>query len=199
MPIEMGFLGNVMNYNDAPESYDWREHGAVTPVKNQAQCGSCWAFSPIANIEGQYFLKNKELKSFSEQELVDCDRKEDQGCNGGLMQNAFVFLEETGFELESDYKYTGRDGKCQASEFTSQGKVASWKMINKDEGVIASTLASTGPLSAAVNATWFQFYMGGIMNPFICNPKSLDHGITLVGYGSEGSKDYWIIKNSWGA
>jgi len=109
-PIEMKeFLAGG---SDAPDSYDWRDHGAVTPVKNQGQCGSCWAFSTIANIEGQYFLKNGELKSFSEQELVDCDRKEDQGCNGGLMQNAFQYLETQGFELESDYKYTARDGTC---------------------------------------------------------------------------------------
>merc|ERR1711948_107592 len=97
-PIERGFLAGNM---DAPESYDWRDHGAVTPVKDQGQCGSCWAFSTIANIEGQYFLKNKQLLSFSEQELVDCDKKSDQGCNGGLMQNAFVFLEEQGSTLVS--------------------------------------------------------------------------------------------------
>lgn len=70
-------------------------------------------------------------------------------------------------------------------------------MLDQDEKVIAATLATTGPLSAAVNASWFQFYSGGIMNPWLCNPKSLDHGITLVGYGTEGSTDYWIIKNSW--
>jgi C1A family cysteine protease len=191
---ESNFLGNVM---DTPDSYDWREHGAVTPVKDQGQCGSCWAFSTIANIEGQYFLKNKELLAFSEQELVDCDKKSDQGCNGGLMQNAFVFLEQTGFELESDYKYTARDGSCHAKDHKSYGTVSKWEMVSRDEKVIASTLASTGPLSAAVNAQWFQMYMGGIMNPFFCNPKKLDHGITLVGYGAEGSKPYWIIKNSW--
>jgi C1A family cysteine protease len=191
---QMDFLAKT---EDAPESYDWREHGAVTPVKDQGQCGSCWAFSTIANIEGQYFLKNNKLESFSEQELVDCDKKSDQGCNGGLMQNAFVFLEETGFELESEYKYTARDGTCHAKEHTQEGKVASWKMVSRDAKEIAATLASTGPLSAAVNASWFQTYMGGIMDPFFCNPKKLDHGITLVGYGAEGGKDFWIIKNSW--
>lgn len=113
------------------------------------------------------------------------------------MQNAFVFLEETGFELESDYKYTGRNGKCHSSDYTPKGKVASWKMIDKNEDTIAATLAETGPLSAAVNAKWFQTYMGGIMNPWLCNPKSLDHGITIVGYGEEKNQKYWIIKNSW--
>jgi len=113
------------------------------------------------------------------------------------MQNAFKFLETTGFELESDYKYTARDGKCHSTDYKSQGTVASWKMLSRDEKEIAATLAETGPLSAAVNASWFQMYMGGIMNPYICNPKKLDHGIALVGYGEESGKPYWIIKNSW--
>jgi len=193
----IGFLAGEEQVADAPESFDWRDHGAVTPVKNQGQCGSCWAFSTIANIEGQYFLKNNKLVEFAEQQLVDCDRKEDQGCNGGLMQNAFVFLETHGFELESEYKYTAMDGTCKEDNYRVQGKVASWKMLDKDEKTIAATLAETGPLSAAVNAKWFQTYMRGIMNPWLCNPKALDHGITLVGYGTENNQDYWIIKNSW--
>lgn len=117
------------NLEDTPTSWDWRDHGAVTPVKNQAQCGSCWAFSTIANIEGQYYLTNKELKSFSEQELVDCDRKTDEGCDGGLMQDAFVFLESQGFELESDYKYTGMDGTCTDKSHKTYGEVKSWSML----------------------------------------------------------------------
>jgi C1A family cysteine protease len=183
---------------EAPTSIDWRTEGAVTPVKNQGQCGSCWAFSTTGALEGAYFMANKELKSFSEQQLVDCSSSfGNQGCNGGLMDDAFKYVESHKIELESEYPYTGRDGKCH-----EEGGVAEIKsfmdVTPKSPTALADALAK-GPVSIAVDAgglAW-QFYFGGIMKHF-CG-TSLDHGVLLVGYGTEGSEDYWIVKNSWGA
>jgi len=183
---------------DLPTSVDWRSQGAVTPVKNQGQCGSCWAFSTTGALEGAYFMANKELKSFSEQQLVDCSGSYgNQGCNGGLMDDAFKYVEAHKIELESAYPYTGRDGKCH-----EEGGVAEIKsfmdVTPKSPQALAEALTK-GPVSIAVDAgglAW-QFYFGGIMKHF-CG-TSLDHGVLLVGYGTEGSEDYWIVKNSWGA
>lgn len=188
--------------SDLPESFDWREQGAVTAVKNQGTCGSCWAFATIANIEGAHYVETKELLSLSEQELVDCDDV-DQGCNGGLPSNALKYLEDHGLgeEAESDYSYQGRDGKCAAEKSSEKVFVKSWKIVDgSDEDQLAAALIKHGPLAIGINATPMQWYMGGIANPFnfICNPKALDHGVTIVGFGVEGEKKYWIIKNSWG-
>ena len=98
---------------ETPASYDWRDHGAVNAIKDQEQCGSCWAFSAIANLEGQFFQKSGKLLSFSEQELVDCDDNGDQGCNGGFMDTAFDWLINNGIETEADYPYEARDKSCR--------------------------------------------------------------------------------------
>jgi len=188
--------------SDLPESFDWREKGAVTDVKNQGQCGSCWAFATIANIEGANFVQTKNLVSLSEQELVDCD-KVDQGCNGGLPSNALQYLQDHGLgeEAETDYSYTGRDGQCSAEKSAEKVFVKEWKVVDgTDEDQLAAALIQHGPLAIGINATPMQWYMGGVSNPFnfLCNKKMLDHGVTIVGFGVEGSKKYWIIKNSWG-
>ncbi len=184
-------------------SWDWRDHGAMTGVKNQGSCGSCWAFSAIANIEGQYFLGGNTLTSFSEQELVDCDTV-DQGCNGGLMEDAFKQLESIGgVETESDYPYKGVGGTCEYAQAKEKLTIKGYHFISTDETQIASALVSEGPMAIAVNASWFQFYLGGILDIPLCNPKNLDHGVTLAGFGTGKTilgkmKDYWLIKNSWG-
>lgn len=190
---------------DAPASWDWREHGAVGPVKNQGSCGSCWAFSATGNLEGQYAkAHNGTLVQFSEQQLVDCDNI-DEGCNGGLMENAFKFLEtEGGIELESTYPYKGRRNTCAFSQDKVAAKIVGYKYADsEDEEVIKQFLYENGPLAIAINATPLQFYFGGIFNPWfskwICNPESLNHGVLIVGYGEEKGKKYWIVKNSWGS
>jgi len=189
-----------LSLTDLPASYDAREHGLVSHVKDQGQCGSCWAFSAVANLEGQQAKKAGKITTLSEQQLVDCDDV-DQGCNGGLMDNAFEFLiKEGGIESDSDYPYTARDGSCRFNKSKVVAQVKDFKDISQNEDEIAAVLVENGPLSVAVNANPFQFYSGGILKPTkrSCNPAELDHGVTLVGFGEEGGVKYWIIKNSWG-
>ena len=195
--------GNILmtSGNSFPASHDWREHGAVAAIKNQGSCGSCWAFSTVGNLEGQYFLKTGNLTTFSEQQLVDCD-KVDQGCNGGLMEDAFKYLNSSGGAIaDNDYSYTGSDGKCKFNITKVRAKVVGYKYSpSQNETEIAQMLFETGPLSVAINATPLQFYFWGVFDPWtwMCDPNSLNHGVTLVGYGNNGSKDYWIVRNSWG-
>jgi len=166
-------------------------------------CGSCWAFSAVGNIEAQYAIKKNQSVLFSEQQLVDCD-KVDQGCNGGLMEDAFKYLEGTaGLMQASDYSYTGKQGTCNYQESKALAKVTGYKFAgSEDENQIKQFLFENGPLAIAINATPLQFYLGGVFNPWfnwMCNPKSINHGVLLVGYGVSGSKAYWIVKNSWGS
>jgi cathepsin F len=188
-----------------PDAFDWVAKGAVNAVKNQGQCGSCWAFSTVANIEGVNFVKTQKLVSLSEQQLVDCDKNGssgDQGCQGGLPSNAFTYMISKGMGLESEskYPYTARDGTCQASKGDELVFISAWKQIASDEAQMAAALVQYGPLSIGINAGPMQWYMGGIANPLsiLCNPKSIDHGVAIVGFGSQ-PKSYWKIRNSWGA
>lgn len=200
----------VANYSKgkAPEAFDWRESGAVSPVKNQGTCGSCWAFSAVGNIEAVYKIKTGKTELFSEQQLVDCDKEQDQGCSGGLMDNAFAYLEKTGIMAAKDYPYHGRDQNCVFDASKVAAKVSGYKFATGkaaetvDESNLKQLLFENGPFAIAINAAPLQFYLWGVFNPwfeFICNPKELNHGVLLVGYGVSGSKPYWIIKNSWGS
>jgi cathepsin F len=191
-----------LDTNDTPTSYDWRTKGGVTPVKDQGQCGSCWAFATVANIEGAGFVTTGKLLSLSEQELVACDRKTgDQGCQGGLPSNAYkdMIQQKLGLELESDYPYTGKDDKtCGASASKEKSFITGWSPIPKDEDQIAAALVKYGPLAIGIDALPMQLYFGGIMDVGILCPPALDHGVTIVGYDATATKPYWVIKNSWG-
>eukprot|EP00271_Cylindrocystis_brebissonii_P011743 TRINITY_DN29665_c0_g1_i1.p1 TRINITY_DN29665_c0_g1~~TRINITY_DN29665_c0_g1_i1.p1 ORF type:complete len:389 (+),score=60.78 TRINITY_DN29665_c0_g1_i1:117-1283(+) len=201
-----------------PDEFDWRTKGAVTPVKNQGVCGSCYAFSAVGAIEGAHYLSTGELVSLSEQQVVDCDHACDptyfdvcdSGCMGGLMNNVFTYvLQAGGVALENDYPYTGRDGTCKFTSPTSTkvgASLKSYAVVSKDELQIAANLVKYGPLAIAINAAWMQTYVKGVSCPIICNKKALNHGVLLVGWGeAEFSAarlkklPYWIIKNSWGA
>jgi cathepsin F len=192
----------LVNDIELPISFDWREKDAVTHVKDQGQCGSCWAFSAVANIEGRNAVKNGKLSQFSEQQLVDCDHNGDQGCNGGLMDNAFQYLMNAGgLELESEYPYAGRENTCRFDKSKVALKVTGFSDISKNEDEIAKVLIENGPLAVAINASPFQFYSGGILKVTArsCNPRQLNHGVTLVGFGEEEGVKFWIVKNSWSA
>jgi cathepsin F len=192
----------ILSTEDLPESLDWRTKGAVSDVKDQGQCGSCWAFSAVGNIEGLNAIKTGKMVTLAEQQLVDCDHNGDQGCNGGLMDNAFQYLVEAGgIESDKDYKYTARDGNCKFNKSKVAVKLAGFEDISQNEDQIAAALVANGPLSIAVNANPFQMYTSGILRPTkrSCNPAELDHGVTLVGFGVEKGVKYWIIRNSWGS
>merc|ERR1711934_610845 len=183
----------------APASIDWSTKGAVTPVKDQGQCGSCWAFSSTGGLEGQWEIATGNLQSLSEQQLVDCS-KQNSGCNGGLMDYAFQFYESTSVATEQSYAYTGRDGTCKSSytEAIPEGGVTGFKDIS-NEADLLDAVANTGPISVAIEADQmsFQMYSGGVLTGS-CG-TNLDHGVLAVGYGSDSGTDYWKVKNSWGA
>ncbi|CAN1314690.1 Cysteine proteinase 15A [Linum perenne] len=203
----------VLPTKDLPTDFDWRDHGAVGKVKDQGSCGSCWSFSVTGALEGAHFLSTGKLVSLSEQQLVDCDHECDPsqygacdaGCNGGLMTSAYEYtLKAGGLEREEDYPYTGTDGTCKFDKNKIVASVANFSVVSSDEDQIAANLVKHGPLSIGINAIFMQTYIGGVSCPYIC-PKSQDHGVLLVGYGSAGyapirlkEKPYWIIKNSWG-
>ncbi|KAG2702960.1 hypothetical protein I3760_06G115800 [Carya illinoinensis] len=191
---------NYRDVEDLPKSVDWRENGAVTPVKNQGSCGSCWAFSTVAAIEGINKIVTGNLTSLSEQELIDCDRSFNSGCNGGLMDYAFEFIiSNGGLHKEEDYPYLMEEGTCEENkEETEAVTINGYHDVPQNDEVSLLKALAHQPLSVAIDASGrdFQFYRGGVFNGH-CGTE-LDHGVTAVGYGSSKGSDYIIVKNSWG-
>jgi len=199
-------IGNV------PDSWDWRTANppVVTDVKDQGQCGSCWAFSTTGNVEGQHALKTKKLVGLSEQNLVDCDHECsiydgqqscDAGCEGGLMMNAFQYIfKNGGIDSEDSYAYEGEDGSCRFNKQSVAATITNWTMLSSNETEMQSWLYQNGPIAVAVSAEEWQFYIFGVF--YLPCTTDLDHGVLIVGYGSETdifgqTMPFWIIKNSW--
>tara|TARA_Y100000992_G_scaffold302644_1_gene277911 strand:+ start:2030 stop:2995 length:966 start_codon:yes stop_codon:yes gene_type:complete len=186
------------NASSLPESVDWRTNNAVTPVKNQGQCGSCWSFSATGAMEGAWAIHAGNLESLSEQQLIDCSLSYgDLACNGGEMDSAFRYAIDHGMCTEDEDPYQAASDSCvdcdtQAS-FSTCVDVTSNNQMHLKEAV------AKGPVSVAIEADTaaFQFYSGGVINNNACGTQ-LDHGVLVVGYGEEDGQLYWLVKNSWG-
>jgi cathepsin F len=189
---------------DPPTTLDWRQKGAVTAVKNQEQCGSCWAFSVTENVESQWILAGHGSNGsidLAPQQIVDCDQS-DTGCNGGDPPTAYEYLLSAGgLESESAYPYTAEDGTCHFKKSSVVATLSSWKYAtsSEDEKTLQSNLVSWGPLSVCVDAANWQDYNGGVMGGWQCAwINILDHCVELVGYDTTASTPFWIVRNSWG-
>jgi C1A family cysteine protease len=184
-----------------PGMVDWVGKGAVTPVKNQGLCGSCWSFSTTGAVEGAWFLHSGELVSLSEQQLMDCSSSfGNAGCNGGMMDNAFKYIiQNGGICSEESYSYTAQNGTC--TQCTPVAKISGYVDVQPNNETALMYAVAQQPVSVAVEADGFdwQFYSGGIVTDS-CG-TNLDHGVLVVGYGTDYTsqpQDYWKVKNSWG-
>ncbi|UYV60952.1 CTSL [Cordylochernes scorpioides] len=184
---------------ELPSSLDWRSKGYVTGVKDQGDCGSCWAFSTTGALEGQHYRKSGKLVSLSEQNLVDCSTK--NGCGGGVMIKAYKYIiKNGGIDTEESYPYKAEDDYCHYNKSNIGATCKGYKKINEDEESLKQALAAEGPISIGIDV-WDNFidYKGGLYNNPNCHNDrgSLNHAVLLVGYGQENGMDYWLVKNSW--
>ena len=187
----------------APDSIDWRENDAVTSVKDQGQCGSCWTFSATGAIEGAWAVSKGELIDLSEEQLVECAtgmQYGSHGCSGGQMQGAFKYVIEHGQCALSAYPYTsgnGQSGSCQSCQPVAH--VSSCSDVKPNDQISLKAAVAQQPVAIAISADTklFQSYSSGVITSSSCY-TSLDHGVLIVGYGTENGIDYWNVKNSWG-
>ncbi|XP_019204024.1 cathepsin L1 [Oreochromis niloticus] len=186
-----------------PDTVDWRKQGYVTHVKDQKECGSCWAFSATGALEGQYFKKTGKLVSLSEQQLVDCSRKfRNNGCEGGEPHWAFQYIRYNGgLDTEESYHYEAKDGQCHYNPDSVGAKCSGYVNVSPFEDALKEAVATIGPISVAIDISRvsFQLYHSGVYDEPWCSNINLNHAVLAVGYGTENGHDYWLVKNSWGS
>lgn len=201
-PVEQPYrrsLNTLALEQDPPQEVDWVKAGKVGAVKDQGQCGSCWAFSAVAAIEGFIAIKTEKMVSLAEQELVDCSGSYgNQGCNGGLMDDAFEYVKDKKGLCESkDYKYTAKDGQCKKCKHYPDSAIAGFTDVPANNETELMAASAETVVSVAIEASnSFQFYKKGIYTG-PCGTQ-LNHGVALVGYGKDG-KNFWKVRNSWGS
>jgi len=188
-----------------PDTFDWRPKGAVTSVKDQQQCGSCWAFSVTENVESVWILakgiNNVTMAPLAPQQIVDCDTS-DAGCNGGNPETAYSYIKDAGgLETEKAYPYTAVDGTCHFKKADVYSTISDYKYATTsyDETTLKTNLATWAPLSICVDARYWQDYQSGVMTAYECDwIVELDHCVQAVGYDVTASTPFWIVRNSWG-
>ena len=190
---------NALTFDELyKDSVDWRDKYKVSSVKNQGQCGGCWAFSSVGAVESAWAIRHNTLYNLSEQELIDCS-SENHGCEGGSMDLAFQYIINNGLCSNSSYPYTAVDGQCN-NNCESLVKISNYSDIIQNNENILKRAVQRQPVSVAIQANKrsFQMYQSGIYSDPDCGFK-LDHGVLLIGYGHDKkyNMDYWIIKNSW--
>jgi len=204
-----GFKGQAIrpatpnkNVVPLPTSYSWVSKGMTTPVYNQGQCGSCWAFSTTESIESMTAIQSPSqggLLSLSMQQIVDCDTSDD-GCNGGDPPTAYQYvIGAGGLEAYSSYPYTAQDGYCAFSAGKIARKIASWQWVtqSQDENEMQQFTYSTGPPSVCVDASSWDSYNGGVYTSSNCGTQ-LDHCVQIVGWSVQQGMNAWTVRNSWG-
>ena len=216
----MSMLG--LRYEETPELYinkdtnvestsgdsvDWRDvSGVVTPVKDQGQCGSCWAFSATEAVESAYVIAGNDQVIMSPQELVDCSKGllSNHGCNGGMYYHGWKWEETHMTMKEDDYPYvSGTTKEAQSSCHYDESKgvtyVKGYQQVSADTDSIKAAIKNQGPVSVAINAETkvFQTYKSGILTAADNCPTKIDHAVVAVGYGYEGDQGYYIVRNSW--
>ena len=185
-------------------SFDWRLYGIVNKPIDQGECGACWAFAASSAIEGQWALSSGKLINASVQQLVDCSWSTgNEGCSGGNMLSAFLYLGQQKFIDGKDYPYLGKDYLCLDGQFkVKYGQVNSIGLIDPlNETQLALAVREIGPITVAIDAgsPYLMFYWEGIYDDPYCT-TSVNHAVTIVGYGTDSNgQDYWIVKNSWGS
>jgi cathepsin L len=184
----------------APSSIDWRQKGVVNPVRDQGQCGSCWAFATTANAESVWAISSGKLLDLSEEFLVDCATGAgyfNMGCNGGQPDSAFKYMINNGQCTESSYPY--KAGTCQKCTSAGVSFSGCYDVASKDQVSLMAAVAKH-PVVIAIEADtrYFQSYSGGILDSPNCG-TTLDHAVEIIGYGTENGVDYWNVRNSWGS